>query len=140
VSAVEVPAELIERVAKLLENAASLRHSDYCSGHIGEGRDCPLAVEENAAVTELRALLPKPKPAPTPRFGDRVRVRCGATGRALGMDDLALFVSAMDNSLNLDQINPDGEPPHPSLPVPTDSALEAACGALRYANVWGGAR
>jgi hypothetical protein len=60
VSALEVPAELIERAAKLLENAASLRHSDYCSGHIGEGRDCPLAAGENAAVAALRALLPQP--------------------------------------------------------------------------------
>jgi hypothetical protein len=60
VTAVQVPAELVERAVKRLEDSASLRHSDYCSGHIGEGRGCPLAAEEDAVAAELRALLPQP--------------------------------------------------------------------------------
>lgn len=69
----------------------------------------------------------------SPRFGDRVRVRCGATGRYL-TDGLALVVSAQDNDLFIDRVKPDGDPPHPTLPAPTDGELSAAGAALRYAS------
>lgn len=66
----------------------------------------------------------------SPRFGDRVRVKCTATGRYL-QDGLALVVSAQDNDLFVDEVDPDGPPPHPSLPVPSDDALHGACAGLR---------
>jgi hypothetical protein len=69
--------------------------------------------------------------ADSPAFGDRVRTRCTATGRCIGWYDgehWALYVSAMDNSLNLDRVA-DGEP-HPDLPVPSDEALAAAAAGL----------
>lgn len=67
-----------------------------------------------------------------PRFGDRVRVRCTATGRYL-RDGLALFVSAMSNELCIDRVA-EGEP-HPTLPVPSDDAIAGAFEALTYARV-----
>lgn len=76
-------------------------------------------------------------PNPAPKWGDRVRVRCGATGRYLG-DGLALVVSAQDNDLLIDVVvhpaAPHYEPPHPTLPVPTDRELSAAACGLRYAR------
>jgi hypothetical protein len=68
----------------------------------------------------------------THRFGDRVRVSCGATGRALGVDDLALFVSCMDNDTCIDTIRTDGDPPHPTLPVPTDDELSACAQGIVF--------
>lgn len=61
-------------------------------------------------------------------FGDRVRVRCGATGRYL-LGGLALAVCAQDNDLLIDHVDPDGDP-HPTLPVPSDDALAGAFAAL----------
>jgi hypothetical protein len=66
-------------------------------------------------------------------FGDRVRVRCGATGRYLDYG-LALVVSMQDNDLFIDKIREDaGIPPHPTLPVPTDEAMSGAIVGLRRA-------
>jgi hypothetical protein len=65
-----------------------------------------------------------------PRFGDCVRVTCGATGRYL-QDGLALYVSAQDNDLCVDEVDL-GVPPHPSLPVPNDDALSGASVGLSY--------
>lgn len=68
------------------------------------------------------------------QFGQRVRVCCSATGRYLGSyggEDLALFVSAQDNDLCVDIVDPSREP-HPSLPVPTDRQLSAAGAGIRY--------
>jgi hypothetical protein len=56
--------------------------------------------------------------------GTLVRVRCGATGRAVGIDDIALFVGSQDNDLCFDQIDHDRFP-QPDLPVPTDDELYA---------------
>ncbi len=71
-----------------------------------------------------------------PRFGDRVRVRCGATGRYLH-DGVALYVSAQDNDLVVTEVaDPDApgyQPPHPTLPAPTDRELSAAAAGMRYA-------
>lgn len=67
----------------------------------------------------------------TPVFGDRVRVRTGATGRYL-QDGLAMVISMQDNEPLIDEVA-DGFP-HPSLPVPTDGELLAACEGLRYAR------
>lgn len=71
-------------------------------------------------------------------YGERVRVSCGATGRYLDYG-LALVVSAQDNDLMLDRVadpaNPDVQPPHPTLPVPTDDEMRAASAALNYARV-----
>lgn len=67
---------------------------------------------------------------PTPAFGDRVRVRCGATGRYLGRG-LALVVSAQEGDLFVDRVNPDGDPPHPTLPVPSNDAMAGASAVLR---------
>lgn len=64
------------------------------------------------------------------RFGNRVRVKCGATGRYVGLG-CALVVSVGNNDLFLDAVNPAGEPPHPSLPVPTDQEIAGAAAALR---------
>jgi hypothetical protein len=69
------------------------------------------------------------------KFGDRVRTSCTATGRYLGKfggKELALFVSAMDNSVCVDVVDRDGDPPHPGLPVPTDRELEAAANGIRW--------
>ena len=66
-------------------------------------------------------------------FGDRVRVKCGATGRYLGTylgAELALAISAMDNDFLIDSVA-DGDP-HPTLPVPSDDALRAAAEAIHY--------
>ena len=66
-------------------------------------------------------------------FGQVVRTRCTATGRYIGRyggKNLALFVSAMDNELCVDDVDPDGEP-HPGLPTPTDRELQAASAGLR---------
>jgi len=68
-----------------------------------------------------------------PRFGDRVRTRSGATGRYM-QDGLAVYVSAMDNGLEIAEYDPDGEPPHPTLPVADDEAVRAAAAAWRYAK------
>ena len=68
-----------------------------------------------------------------PRFGDRVRVRSGATGRYL-RDGLALVVSAQDNDLFIDHVDAHGDPPHPRLPVPSDVELAAAAATLRYSR------
>lgn len=65
-----------------------------------------------------------------PRYGERVRAQCSATGRYL-RDGLVLVVSARDNDLFVDNIHPDGDPPHPTLPVPSDDALAGAAAALR---------
>lgn len=70
----------------------------------------------------------------TPRFGDRVRTRSGATGRYL-QDGLALYVSAMDNSLVVAEHDPDGDPPHPTLPAPSDEAIEAAAAGLQHSAI-----
>lgn len=83
--------------------------------------------DELARVSKERASRPL-------RWGDRVRTMCSATGRYLGVfegHELALFVSAMDNSVCIDRVNRGGEPPHPDLPVPTSRELEAACNGLR---------
>lgn len=64
-------------------------------------------------------------------FGDRVRVKCGATGRYVAYG-LALAVSAQDNDLFLDEAV--DAPPHPTLPVPSDDALAGAAEALRHAR------
>jgi hypothetical protein len=80
----------------------------------------------------------KPFDAKSLRWGDRARLACSATGRYLGEFDgkhLALFVSAMDNSLNVGEIDlTPTEGPHPTLPVPTDRELEAAANGLRAAG------
>lgn len=71
-------------------------------------------------------------------YGDRVRLRCSATGRYLGTFNdikLGLFISAMDNSYNIDEVKETGNDPHPTLPVPSDDALDAAHAALRYIGV-----
>lgn len=84
--------------------------------------------DELARVDEERAKQPL-------RYGDRVRVACGATGRYLGTfkgHELALFVSAMDNSVCIDEVRRDGDPPHPDLLAPSGSELQAACDGLRY--------
>lgn len=64
----------------------------------------------------------------TPKFGDRVRVQCSATGRYVS-DGWALVVSAQDNELFLDRAVA-GEP-HPTLPAPSDDALDAAAAGYR---------
>lgn len=64
------------------------------------------------------------------RFGQRVRVQCGATGRYV-QDDLALVISAQDNELLMDRVDGTGEP-HPTLRVPSDDALHGAAEALSY--------
>jgi len=66
------------------------------------------------------------------RFGQRVRVACGATGRYV-QDDLALVISCQDGELLLDQVDGTKEP-HPMLPVPSDDALAGAAEALSYAK------
>lgn len=68
----------------------------------------------------------------TGRHGERVRVRCSATGRAIGWNDLALVVSASDNDLFLDVIDTTRQA-HPTLPVPSDRELMAAEVAFTYA-------
>lgn len=60
-----------------------------------------------------------------PAWGYRVRTKCGATGRYL-IAGYALCVSAQDNDLFVDPVDRNGEPPHPTLPVPSNDALAAA--------------
>ena len=67
-------------------------------------------------------------------FGQPVRTRCTATGRYIGSyggEDLALYVSAMDNDLCIDLVNTDGQP-RPGLPLPTDRELLAAGAGIGY--------
>lgn len=72
-----------------------------------------------------------------PYYGDRVRVKCSATGRYIG-DRLALVVSAMSNELFVDEIaGPDGAPPNPTLPVPSDEAVMAAEAMQNYLRIRG---
>jgi hypothetical protein len=73
------------------------------------------------------------------KFGDRVRVKCGATGRYLGRYGLALVVSTQDHDLFVDYVDPDGEPPHPTLPVPSSDALSGASAVL-WSSKFGGAK
>lgn len=75
----------------------------------------------------------------SPKFGDRVRVRCGATGRYVS-GGLALVVSAQDNDLLIDRFDPDPiDPPHATLPVPSDDALAGAFAALTTSHTRNGA-
>jgi hypothetical protein len=68
----------------------------------------------------------------TERYGDRVRVKCGATGRYVGYG-LALVVSAQDNDLFLDEATSIAG--HPTLPAPSNEALAGAYEALTYAKL-----
>lgn len=62
-SAVEVPAELIEQAAGALERAASTLHSDRCTkSHRDDLTFCPEAHAEAVLAYDLRALLPQPAP------------------------------------------------------------------------------
>jgi len=85
---------------------------------------------------------PSPTP-PKPKYGDRVRVKCGATGRYLGAytghTDLALFVSAQDNGLCIDAVDFD-QTPADGLPVPSDHALAGCAEGIRYAHLREAAR
>ena len=68
-----------------------------------------------------------------PAYGELARTRCTATGLSLGgLDALVLYVSAQDNDFGIDEWDPDGDAPHPDLPVPTRRELAAAATALRY--------
>jgi len=72
--------------------------------------------------------------AVTYRYGDRVRLAIGLTGRYIDYG-IADAISAQDNEPMLGRVapnSPDGEPPHPTLPVPTDRELLAAAEAFRY--------
>jgi len=70
-----------------------------------------------------------------PRFGDPVRLRCGATGRYLGRGTgLGLFVCAQDNDLGIDEIVLDGEPWDES-PLPSLEACTAANVGLYHRGV-----
>lgn len=71
-----------------------------------------------------------PADTPAPKYGDRVRVKCTATGRYL-RDGLALVVSASSNDLFVDTLHK-VQDPHPTLPVPSDDALEGASAAMSY--------
>ena len=71
------------------------------------------------------------------KYGDRVRLKHGATGRYVG-HGFALSVSAQDNDLFLDPVVPVFDAagalrePHPTLPVPSDDAVAGAAAACRY--------
>lgn len=70
----------------------------------------------------------------TASYGDRVRVKCGATGRYLDYG-LALVVSAQDNDLFIDGVKEQQDPPpHPTLPVPNDDELRGAIVGLRHSR------
>lgn len=58
-----------------------------------------------------------------------VRLRCGATGIYIGHGH-GLFVSAQDNDLCIDFVDPD-RPPQEGLPTPSDRAVHLAQMALR---------
>jgi hypothetical protein len=60
-------------------------------------------------------------------YGQRVRVKCTATGRYV-VNGWALVVSAMDNSLFLDR--PTDAEPWANSPVPSDDALAGAHAVL----------
>jgi len=79
-----------------------------------------------AGKTET-AKLTKADP-PEPKYGDLVAVRCSATGRYL-TDGLALVVSAMDNSLFLDDVDLSREPA-PDAVVPPAWALSGAVAVM----------
>lgn len=71
---------------------------------------------------------------PEPHLGDRVRTKSGATGRYLDYG-LAMYVSAQDNDLVISEVNLlTGDPPHPTLPVPSPEVMLGAITALRYAR------
>ena len=73
------------------------------------------------------------------KYGDRVKVRCGATGRYIGWffdRPWALWVSATDNSLVTDSsVSLDEPNASPNLPVPSDPELSAAYSALSAARM-----
>lgn len=54
---------------------------------------------------------------------ERVRLRCTATGVDIG-GGWGLYVSAQDNDLGVDRIDPDGAAPWDRAPIPT--SYEAA--------------
>lgn len=66
-----------------------------------------------------------------------VRLRCGATGLDIGHGH-GLFVSAQDNDLSIDRINPDREPQE-GLPVPSSADAWVARIALRAGYAAGAA-
>lgn len=109
-------------------------------GNVYEGTPAQhVGMTDGVPVIELmidgkRALLPANMltelPAEPPKYGERARAKCTATGRYI-QDGLVLIVSAQDNDLFLDDFDPDGDPPHPTLPVPSDDAVAGAAAAIR---------
>jgi hypothetical protein len=106
---------------------AALRHLAKTGRLVPEGAETLRQVDHGGADQKVTV-------TGQPRLGDRVRVRCGATGRYL-TNGLALYVSVQDNELGIDEINSDGVAPHPTLSVPTDDELRGALAGLITMNV-----
>lgn len=64
------------------------------------------------------------------RYGDRVRLRCSATGLYLA-NGVGLYVSAMCNDLGIDRVAP-GVEPWADSPVPSPDALAGASTAYSH--------
>lgn len=94
----------------------------------------PIRLAWNQTTTRLTIDQDKPFNPADLKWGERVVCSCTATGLYLGEFDghhLALFVSAMDNSINIDTVQPEPTSmPSPDLPVPTARELEAATTGL----------
>ena len=85
----------------------------------------------------VQRILDAPKPAGPPAYGEVTRGKCSAPARSLGEwgdRTLVLFVSAMDNSLCIDEWDPYGEPVTTKVPLPSNDSLAAASGALSWAR------
>lgn len=61
-------------------------------------------------------------------YGDYCRARCTAPARYAGFG-MCAFISAQDNSVTVDRVDPEGEP-NPSLPHVSDRDLRIVFSAL----------